>query len=202
MDLAGEYRIPASREVVWEALNDPEILKDCIPGCKSLEKNENGDLAATVVSKVGPVKATFKGEVRLENLNPPESYSIVGEGKGGVAGFAKGGADVKLTEDGDGTVLTYTAKAQVGGKLAQLGSRLIDSTAKKMADEFFGAFSTRVGGGAEEAPAAAAESAPATPVQSQPASEDQQRGGLSFSGPMLWLLIGAAALILILAIAN
>lgn len=240
MDLAGEYRISASREAVWDALNDPEVLKDCIPGCKSLEKGENGDLAATVVSKIGPVKATFKGEVRLENLNPPESYSIVGEGKGGVAGFAKGGADVKLTEDGDGTILNYEAKAQVGGKLAQLGSRLIDSTAKKMADDFFGAFSARVGGAAEaeaapEAPAeeakavepvaeeAASETepqpaaspvpsaatastpapgkpAPAAPPATQPSAEPEG-AGLSFSGPMLWLLVGAAALILILAVA-
>lgn len=243
MDLAGEYHIPASRQAVWDALNDPDVLKDCIPGCKSLEKGENGELAATVVSKIGPVKATFKGEVRLENLNPPESYSIVGEGKGGVAGFAKGGADVKLTEDGEGTILTYEAKAQVGGKLAQLGSRLIDSTAKKMANDFFGAFSARVGGAAAdtgtdapaEAPVAAepvteaaaepADSEPkpqpaaspapsATPASTTPAttkpastpaptqpSAEPDGAGLSFSGPMLWLLVGAAALILILAVA-
>lgn len=249
MDLAGEYRIPASREAVWDALNDPDILKDCIPGCQSLEKGEEGELAATVVSKIGPVKATFKGEVRLENLNPPESYSIVGEGKGGVAGFAKGGADVKLTEDGDGTVLAYEAKAQVGGKLAQLGSRLIDSTAKKMADDFFGAFSERVGAAAaadaaaepeapaepdapaaeeakaadatpepaasETAPQPAAAPAPSSPAAAAPAASkpapatppakqanaEPEGAGLSFSGPMLWLLVGAAALILILAVA-
>lgn len=246
MDLAGEYRIAASREAVWEALNDPEILKECIPGCKSLEKGENGELTATVVSKVGPVKATFKGEVRLENLNPPESYSIVGEGKGGVAGFAKGGADVKLTEDGDETVLTYEARAQVGGKIAQLGSRLIDSTAKKMANDFFGAFSEKVASNAAapkaDVPAADAqeEAAPEAPVQEAlgenvepetasaadtgseevaakdspkppapaspapapvPSTDAEENKGLSFSGPMLWLLVGAAGLILILAIA-
>ena len=143
MELTGEYRIGASRNEVWEALNDPVVLKECIPGCQELEKTSDTEMSAVVVSKVGPVKATFKGSVKLENLNPPESYSINGEGKGGVAGFAKGGADVKLVEDGDGTILNYTAKAQVGGKLAQLGSRLINSTAKKMADEFFGKFAAK-----------------------------------------------------------
>ena len=143
MELTGEYRIGAGRNEVWEALNDPAVLKECIPGCQELEKTSDTEMSAVVVSKVGPVKATFKGSVKLENLNPPESYSINGEGKGGVAGFAKGGADVKLVEDGDGTILNYTAKAQVGGKLAQLGSRLINSTAKKMADEFFGKFAAK-----------------------------------------------------------
>ncbi len=144
MDMTGEYRIPAPRQAVWEALNDPEILKACIPGCESLEKSGE-EMTATVVAKIGPVKAKFNGKVRLENLDPPKGYTIVGEGSGGVAGFAKGGADVALAEDGADTVLTYTAKAQVGGKLAQLGSRLIDSTAKMMAEQFFSAFSERVG---------------------------------------------------------
>ncbi len=146
MDMSGSHRIPAKREVVWEALNDPEVLKVCIPGCESLEKTSDTEMTAAVTSKIGPVKAKFKGAVTLGNINPPESYTISGEGKGGVAGFAKGGADVKLTEDGDETVLTYEAKAQVGGKLAQLGSRLIDSTARKMADEFFTKFTEIVGG--------------------------------------------------------
>jgi uncharacterized protein len=146
MDMKGEYRIPAPREKVWEALNDPEVLKACIPGCESLEMTSPTQMSAAVTAKVGPVKAKFKGEVTLENLNPPEGYSIVGEGKGGVAGFAKGGADVHLEADGDETILTYEAKAQVGGKLAQLGSRLIDSTARKMAEDFFGKFSAMVGG--------------------------------------------------------
>ncbi|PVB62714.1 carbon monoxide dehydrogenase subunit G [Labrenzia sp. 011] len=146
MDMNGSHRIPAKRETVWEALNDPEILKACIPGCQSLEKTSDTEMTAEVTTKIGPVKAKFKGAVTFENINAPESYTIVGEGKGGVAGFAKGSADVKLTEEGDETVLTYEAKAQVGGKLAQLGSRLIDSTAKKMAEEFFGKFSDMVGG--------------------------------------------------------
>jgi carbon monoxide dehydrogenase subunit G len=152
MEMTGEYRIAAPREKVWAALNDPEILKASIPGCQELEKRSDTEMAAKVVSKIGPVKATFLGEVTLSNINPPAGYTISGEGKGGVAGFAKGGADVTLIEDGDATILRYAAKAQVGGKLAQLGARLIDATAKQMADQFFGAFAERVGG----APAAAA----------------------------------------------
>ena len=148
MDLFGEYRILAGRGAVWAALNDADVLRRCIPGCEELEKVSDREMTATVVAKIGPVKATFKGAVTLENLNPPESYTIVGEGKGGVAGFAKGAADVSLAEDGAETVLSYTVKAQVGGKLAQLGSRLIVSTSRKMADEFFGKFKEIVEGGA------------------------------------------------------
>jgi len=157
MDLFGEYRILADRVVVWSALNDADVLRRCIPGCESLERVSDREMTATVVAKIGPVKATFKGAVTLENMVPPESYTIVGEGKGGVAGFAKGSADVSLAEDGDGTVLSYSVKAQVGGKLAQLGSRLIVSTSRKMADEFFGKFKEIVegGGGAEAASASA-----------------------------------------------
>jgi hypothetical protein len=141
MDMSGEYRIPAPREKVWAALNDPETLKRSLPGCESLEKVSETEFVATVIAKVGPVKAKFNGNVGLTNLNPPESYTIAGEGKGGAAGFAKGSADVRLTEtDANATVLVYTARADVGGKLAQLGSRLIDGTAKKMADEFFDNF--------------------------------------------------------------
>jgi len=137
MDMTGEYRIPAPREQVWAALNDPAILKASLPGCESLERVSDHAFAATVAAKVGPVRAKFNGQVTLSDLNPPESYKISGEGKGGAAGFAKGGADVRLAEESaEVTVLSYTAKADVGGKLAQLGSRLIDATAKKMADEF------------------------------------------------------------------
>ena len=146
MEMNGSHLITASRETVWAALNDPEVLKACIPGCKELEKQSDTEMSATVVAKVGPVKATFKGEVTLENLNPPTSYSIVGEGKGGIAGFAKGGANVSLTEVEGGTQLDYDVDAKVGGKLAALGSRLIDSTAKKLAGEFFTNFSNPVGG--------------------------------------------------------
>ena len=144
MKMSGEQRIEASVERVWEALNDPDVLKASIPGCDSLEKKSDTELAATVTLKIGPVKAKFNGEVELKDLNPPHSYTIVGEGKGGIAGFAKGGADVSLAEDGDATILTYTAKADVGGKIAQLGSRLIDSTSKKLAGQFFQKFGTLV----------------------------------------------------------
>ena len=145
--IEGEERIAAPAQKVWEALNDPEVLKDCIPGCQSLEKKSDTELAATVVLKIGPIKATFNGEVTLKNLNPPNSYTIAGEGKGGIAGFAKGGADVTLMADGaDTTVLTYAAKAEVGGKIAQLGSRLITSTSKKLAGQFFSSFNERVSG--------------------------------------------------------
>ncbi|WP_075997694.1 SRPBCC family protein [Salaquimonas pukyongi] len=140
MKMSGEQRIKASVDRVWEALNDPEVLKASIPGCESLEKKSDTEMAATVTLKIGPVKAKFNGEVELQNLNPPHSYTIVGEGKGGIAGFAKGGADVTLTEDGNATLLSYQAKADVGGKIAQLGSRLIDSTSKKLAGEFFKKF--------------------------------------------------------------
>lgn len=183
MEMSGEYRISAPRERVWAALNDPELLKASIPGCESLDMLSPTEMTAKVVAKIGPVKATFNGKVHLLDLNPPESYTISGEGQGGVAGFAKGGADVKLTVDGDGTLLTYSAKAQIGGKLAQLGARLIDSTAKMMADQFFGRFSELVAA-AEPHPAASAEPtssiepAPA-PLQSQPTVAEAFGAGAS-----------------------
>jgi carbon monoxide dehydrogenase subunit G len=145
--IEGEERIAAPLQKVWEALNDPEVLKETIPGCQNLEKKSDTEMAATVVLKIGPIKATFNGEVMLKNLNPPHSYTIQGEGKGGIAGFAKGGADVTLTADGPGTtILKYAAKADVGGKIAQLGSRLIESTSKKLAGQFFSSFGEKVGG--------------------------------------------------------
>nr|WP_314090438.1 carbon monoxide dehydrogenase subunit G [uncultured Shinella sp.] len=146
MDMTGEERIAAPRDAVWAALNDPEILKACIPGCQSLTMKSPTELEATVKIKIGPVSASFSGAVTLSNLNPPESYTISGEGKGGIAGFAKGGADVRLTEDGDGTILAYDVKAQIGGKLAQLGSRLIASSSKKLATQFFADFGARLNG--------------------------------------------------------
>lgn len=144
--IEGEERIAAPLETVWASLNDPEILRACIPGCQDLEKTADDSMAATVVLKIGPIKATFNGAVTLKNLNPPYSYTIQGEGKGGIAGFAKGGADVTLSEDADATILRYTAKADVGGKIAQLGSRLITSTSKKIASEFFSTFEEKVSG--------------------------------------------------------
>lgn len=147
MQMSDSQRIPASKEKVWAALNDPLILKQCIPGCEALEMSSPAEMTATVVFRVGPVKATFGGKVTLSDLDPPNSYRIFGEGSGGVAGFAKGGATVRLEVQGpDATVLHYDVDAQIGGKLAQLGSRLIDSTAKKLAGQFFASFGEVVGG--------------------------------------------------------
>ena len=155
MQMNGSQRIPAPKDKVWAALNDPEVLKKCIPGCQSLEMSSPTDMTATVVFRVGPVKATFGGKVTLSDLDPPNSYRISGEGSGGVAGFARGGASVRLeSESPDVTILHYDVDAQIGGKLAQLGQRLIDSTANKLAGEFFSAFAAAVGGAAD-APAEA-----------------------------------------------
>ncbi len=162
MDLSGEYRIAASRERVWAALNDPEILKASIPGCSDLDAVGDDSFTATVTAKVGPVKAKFQGQVTLSDMDPPNGYTIQGEGKGGAAGFAKGGAKVTLVEDGDGTLLQYEVNANVGGKLAQIGSRLIDGTAKKLAGEFFSVFAQLAA-----APAPEAEAAP-TPEAGRP----------------------------------
>jgi hypothetical protein len=143
MDMSGSQTIPAPRETVWQALNDPEVLKQSIPGCEGISQQSDTEMTAKVTAKVGPVKAKFTGTVTLTDLNPPESYTISGEGKGGAAGFAKGGATVHLEQQEDGqTLMSYEVKANVGGKLAQLGSRLIDGTAKRMADEFFTNFAT------------------------------------------------------------
>ncbi len=146
MDMNGSQRIEASREAVYAALNDVDILRQSIPGCDSIEKTSDTEMNAKVTLRVGPVKASFSGKVTLSDLDPPNGYTISGEGSGGMAGFAKGGAEVKLEADGDATILHYTVKADIGGKLAQLGSRLIDGTAKKLAGEFFERFGAIVGG--------------------------------------------------------
>ena len=141
MKLSGEQKIPAARQRVWEGLNDPDILKQCIKGCEYIAKTADHTYSARVVANVGPVKASFNGEVTLSNLNPPESYTISGKGEGGVAGFARGKSEVRLQEVGPlETLMNYEVDAQIGGKLAMLGSRLIDSTARSMAQEFFGRF--------------------------------------------------------------
>ncbi len=197
MDMTGEYRIPATREKVWEALNDPEVLKQCIAGCQELDKSSDTEFSAKVKTKVGPVSATFTGKVELTDIDPPNGYNIQGEGTGGVAGFAKGGASVKLTEDGDATVLNYEANATVGGKLAQIGSRLIDATAKKMADDFFSKFAEAVGGAEEPAPETTAE--PAAPAAAPAAEAQETSGGLS---PAVWIggLIAVVVVVLIIVL--
>lgn len=146
MQLTDSRDISADRNTVYAALLSPEVLQQCVPGCQELTGNPEDGFEATVVQKVGPVKATFKGQVTLSNMNPPESLTLSGEGKGGAAGFAKGGADVTLEEIEGGTRLNYEVEAKVGGKLAQLGSRIIDGFAKKMADQFFENFANAVEG--------------------------------------------------------
>ncbi len=144
MDLSDEIRIEAPRDVVYAGLNDPDILRASIPGCEELEQVTPTELHARVVLKIGPVKAKFNGTVNLDPTDPPHAFSLSGDGKGGAAGFAKGGADVTLEEDGDATVLRYTAKVEMGGKIAQLGSRLVKGTAKKLSGKFFTSFAEAV----------------------------------------------------------
>jgi uncharacterized protein len=218
MEMTGEFHIRAPRQRVWEGLNDPEILKGVIPGCQTLEKVSDTEFTGKVVAAIGPVKATFAGKVILSDLDPPQSYTISGEGNGGVAGFAKGSAKVNLAEDGAGTVLNYAVQAHVGGKLAQIGSRLIDSVARKMAEQFFGRFGaviapeqpTITASGAAEIEAvgaspvaaeptlAAGEAAPMTSaeVQPEPARPETEPGkpGDVRLPPVLWVT-GLAAII-------
>lgn len=157
MDIAGEYRIPVPREAVWAALNDPDVLARCIPGCKELTQVSPEEMNARVALKIGPVSATFAGTVRLEDVRAPEGYTLVGQGNGGMAGFAKGRAAVSLVSEGSDTILTYTAKADVGGKIATLGGRLMQATSRKLADEFFGKFAAELGAAGDPgAPAPAA----------------------------------------------
>jgi carbon monoxide dehydrogenase subunit G len=197
MDMTGEYKIGAPREAVWRALNDAEILKQCIPGCETLDKTSETEFTANVRAKVGPVSARFGGKVQLSDLDPPNGYKISGEGQGGVAGFAKGGAEVKLKPDGAGTLLSYTVNAQVGGKLAQIGARLIDATARKMADDFFSKFAELVAAGGGAAPAVTASAAPeAQGPTTDPAktSVDAKRG----LSPKIWVVGVIVAVVIVL----
>ena len=198
MDMTGEHRIPAPRDAVWRALNDPEILKQAIPGCEEVVKLSDTEFTAKVTSKIGPVSAKFAGKVTLSDLDPPNGYKISGEGQGGAAGFAKGGAEVKLEPGASDqeTMLRYTVHAQVGGKIAQIGSRLIDGVARKTAEQFFGKFAEIVGAGAGAAaatPVAAAEAAlgPVAPP-AVPAAEAPGRG----LSPKIWII----ALIVVVAV--
>ncbi|MEX2614669.1 MAG: carbon monoxide dehydrogenase subunit G [Alphaproteobacteria bacterium] len=202
MELSGEYLIPAPKQAVWDALNDPDVLKQCIPGCDSLEKTSDTTFEAAVTAKVGPVKAKFQGAVTLSDIDAPNGYTISGEGKGGAAGFAKGGARVTLEEAEGGTLLKYTVDAMVGGKLAQIGARLIEATSKKMSAEFFGRFAEIVAAAEPEAAAEAAPSAepPVEPAQSQPEPKpEKDLYGVRWKGysPTTWIS-GMLLLILIL----
>jgi len=198
MDMTGEFRLAAPRDVVWKALNDPEVLKQSIPGCEEIVKQSDTEMTAKVAAKVGPVSARFSGKVTLSDLDPPNGYTISGEGQGGVAGFAKGGAKVALKEDAGGTLLSYTVQAQVGGKLAQIGSRLIDATARKMADEFFTRFQAAVAAAAP-APAAAAAATGPTPVPppAAPQLAPTPAAGKRVS-PAIWVAILTAVVLLLL----
>ncbi|MSQ18511.1 MAG: carbon monoxide dehydrogenase [Betaproteobacteria bacterium] len=170
MEMTGEQIIDQPQSKVWEALNDPAVLKDCIPGCDTLERVSDTEYKMTMTAAVGPVRAKFNGKLNLSEVNPPVSYTIAFEGSGGAAGFGKGSAQVALAPEGNGTKLSYSAKAQIGGKLAQVGARLIDGVAKKMADDFFSAFKKRLTPVAAEAPATAAPTADAaSPAADVPA---------------------------------
>ena len=194
MEIKGEYRIAAPREKVFAALNDPAILQACIPGCESLEKTSDTEMKAKVRMRIGPVSAAFSGKVTLSDLDPPNGYRISGEGQGGAAGFAKGGAVVALKEDGGDTILNYNVDAQVGGKIAQVGARLIDGTSKKLADEFFSKFATMVGGPPPaEAVASAAPADATAPLPSAPPPSAAAQRGYKH-----WLIIGVGAAVLIL----
>jgi hypothetical protein len=193
MDMSGEKRINAPRARVWEALNDPESLKASIPGCDLVEKKSDTEFTAKVALAIGPVKAKFTGEVTLSDLDPPNGYTLSGQGSGGVAGFGKGEAKVSLRDDGGATIIAYQVHATVGGKLAQVGQRLIDSTAKKLADQFFEKFSRHVESGEEPAVAAAPPpSAAAAPARPAPAAAP----AAPFSGWAFWLLVIAALIAL------
>ncbi len=144
MEMTGEQLVPVPQQAVWDALNDPQMLKACVPGCESIDKIGDNEYAVLMVARVGPVSAKFKGKLTLSDIKAPDSYSISFEGQGGAAGFAKGGAQVRLTPEGDSTKLGYNVKANVGGKLAQIGSRLVDAAARKVADDFFRNFNDKV----------------------------------------------------------
>lgn len=196
MEIKGEYKIAAPREKVFAALNDVTILQACIPGCETLEKTSETEMKAKVRMRIGPVSASFTGKVTLSDLDPPNGYRISGEGQGGAAGFAKGGAVVTLREDAGDTILNYNVDAQVGGKIAQVGARLIDGTAKKLADEFFSKFAVMVGGPppveAVEAAAPGASSTASTAATTGAPAAAVQRGYKH------WMIIGAGAVVLIL----
>jgi uncharacterized protein len=168
MTMTGEVTLPAERPKIWTLLNDPEVLKSAIPGCQSLEKTGENGFSAVVKMKIGPVSATFKGKVELSDIVPLEGYTIKGEGEGGIAGFAKGGAKVSLSDAPGGTLLRYDVEATVGGKIAQLGSRLIDGVAKNMADKFFSNFAAAATDGVAQVGEATSANTPSNPSEANP----------------------------------
>jgi carbon monoxide dehydrogenase subunit G len=194
MEIKGEYRIAAPRERVFAALTDPSVLQACSPGCESLEKTSDTEMKAKVRMRIGPVSASFSGKVTLSDIDPPNGYRISGEGQGGAAGFAKGGAVVAMREDAGETVLNYNVDAQVGDKIAQVGARLIDGTAKKLADEFFGKFAAMVGG---PAPAAAIAGAASAGEVVSPPSPPPVASAAAQRGYRHWMVIGVGAAVLI-----
>jgi len=196
--MSGEERIPATQDQTWAALNDPEILKACVPGCESIERMAENEYQVLMVARIGPVSAKFKGKLQLADLNPPSSYAIAFEGQGGAAGFGKGSAQVQLAPEDAGTLLSYQVKASVGGKLAQIGSRLVDAAAKKLSKDFFAAFNEKVGaqhgaGGAEAHPANEAH-APG-PVPRDPDLPKISNASLIFfaGGALVVLIVGLVA---------
>lgn len=181
MEMSGEQTIPASQAETWAALNDPEFLRHCVPGCESIEQVGDAEYSVLMTARVGPVAARFKGRMRISDARPPEAYALAFEGQGGVAGFAKGSASVKLTPAGEaGTLLEYTAKANVGGKLAQIGSRLVDAAAQKVAAEFFRAFNERMTAMHAAAAPAEEEHALPAPVPRDPDLPDLAPASLAF----------------------
>jgi len=178
--MTGDQLVPASQADTWAALNDPEMLKACVPGCESIDRTGDTDYVVQMTARVGPVSAKFKGKLHLSNLNPPQSYSISFEGQGGVAGFAKGSADVTLAPEGGGTRLAYKVKANVGGKLAQIGSRLVDAAANKVAGDFFEAFNEKVAALHGGTAAAAHEEHHPEPVPRDPDLPQVSDASLSF----------------------
>ena len=190
MDLTDKYLLPVDRQTVWNALNDPETLKSCIAGCERFERTGDNEFACSVTASVGPVKARFNAKVQLTDIDAPNHYSLNFDGQGGPAGFGKGTAQVDLTDDAGGTVLSYKAHAQVGGRLAQVGSRLIDAAAKKMAGDFFNRFSDSLGGGKVVPPAS--EAMPHAPVEGL--------GQPDTHFPLWLIVVGAVGLVTVLYI--
>jgi carbon monoxide dehydrogenase subunit G len=196
MEMSGEERIPASQAETWAALNDPEMLKACVPGCESIEAVAQNEYQVLMVARVGPVSAKFKGKLTLSDIKPPESYSLAFEGQGGAAGFGKGGAQVQLAPEGEGTLLRYQVKASVGGKLAQIGSRLVDAAARKIAQDFFAAFTEKVGA-RHGAPAQAADERHPAPVESDPDLPTVSNASLAFLAAGALVVVAVALYVLL-----